>query len=229
MARGLKIKLEDCNMKYFGLAAAALMMTIGASAGTITEVCSGATSAPGSAVITPTTLNCGLFAALTGGNTAVSLQIEAADSYNNGVLGQTNTFEFDYSSILAAIDGPVGPTPNTCVVTSNNSASLGSCVDQISGSGLTGNSGANPYNFGNAITANLGNYFGVGTFNVAAVTSALDGGGLLSSGTVADQLFAVLTYAPPQTGTPEPGSMMLLGSGLLAAGLLGRKKFAARK
>jgi len=39
----------------------------------------------------------------------------------------------------------------------------------------------------------------------------------------------VQAFQTVSTGTPEPGSMMLLGGGLLAAGLIGRKKLAARK
>jgi hypothetical protein len=38
----------------------------------------------------------------------------------------------------------------------------------------------------------------------------------------------VFSYTPAVVGSPEPGSMMLLGSGLLAAGLLGRKKLVRK-
>jgi hypothetical protein len=217
-------------MKVFGLATAALMMTIGASAGIVSESCGGANSTPGSAVIAPTALTCNQFSALPGGDTPVSLQIEAVDSFDGGNIDNSNnSFDINYSSIIAAIVGlPGGNVPNGCTpgVGGGNS-----CTDVISG-GLSGNSGPSAYDFGDAITAGLATYFGAGTFSVATVTSAIDAGSqanpIGSNGDVTTQLYAILTYSTPTGSAPEPGSMMLLGSGLLAAGLIGRKKLVRK-
>jgi hypothetical protein len=216
-------------MKYFGLAAVALVMTMGASAATISETCTGVASPLGNPVISPTTLACADFSALPAGDTATSLQILAVDSFDGGTFGQTNVFDINYTAILAAITGlPGGGTPNGCVpgVGGGNT-----CTDVISGS-LSGSSGVNPYDFGNAITTGLATYIGGGFFNVANVTSGVDPSSALnplaSNGDITTQIYATLTYSVPQTGTPEPGSMMLLGSGLLAAGLIGRKKLVRK-
>jgi hypothetical protein len=214
-------------MKVFGLAAAALVITISASAGIVSETCGGANSTPGSALIAPTTLTCNQFAALPVGETPVSIQIEASDSFDGGNINNTdNVFDINYSNIISVITGlPGGNVPNGC--TPGVGGGTG-CTDVISGI-LSGSSGNTAYDFGNAITASLANYFGTGTFSVASVTSAIDADSqanpISTSGDVQTELIAVLTYT---TSAPEPGSMMLLGGGLLAAGLIGRKKLVRK-
>ena len=215
-------------MKYFGLAAAALVMTMAASAATVSVTCTAVNSAAGSAVITPTTLVCPDFFAggLPAGDTALSIQVVAGDSFDGGTFGQTNIFDVNYSSINAAITGLPGSLPNSCVA---GSGTGNTCTAEISGT-TSGNTGSSTFNFGNAITTGLAGFIGSGTFNVASVTSAVDAGSatpaLTGTGDVTAQLFATLTYS---TAAPEPGSMMLLASGLLGVGLIGRKKFAAKK
>jgi len=49
-----------------------------------------------------------------------------------------------------------------------------------------------------------------------------------TSGTTATQIQDTFVQAYVSTTTPEPGSMMLLGGGLLAAGLIGRKKLVRK-
>lgn len=66
--------------------------------------------------------------------------------------------------------------------------------------------------------------FSIGINNAG---NSVSGGSVTGASEVAQ-----LTYTEgliPVSSAPEPGSMMLLGSGLLAAGLIGRKKLAARK
>jgi hypothetical protein len=213
-------------MKYFGLAAAALVMTIAASAASVSVTCTAVNSSPGSAVITPTTLTCPDFATLPAGDTATSIQLFAGDSFDGGTFGQTNIIDVNYSSINGAITGLPGSLPNSCI----GAAGTGStCTAEVSGT-TSGNTGSSTFAFGNAITTSLGSFIGGTTFNVASVTSAVDAGSALppltGTGDVTAQLFATLTYS---TAAPEPGSMMLLGSGLFAAGLIGRKKLAGKK
>jgi hypothetical protein len=214
-------------MKYFVLTMAGLAMTVGASAATVSEACQGANSAAGSAVITPVTLSCNQFAALPVGDTVESIQILGVDSFDGGNFSNsTNAIDVEYSNVIGDITGlPGGGVPNGCTPGAGGG---NSCTDIISGV-LSGNSGNSPYDFGNAITTDLGAYTGVGTFDVATVTSMIDSGSgpnpITTNGDVTAQLFAVMTYS---TVAPEPGSMLLLGGGLLAGGLIGRKKLVRK-
>lgn len=194
------------------------------------QTCSSANGANGATSFSATELVCGQFNSLPGGDTLTGVNVFISDSFNQGVPGDTNIFDFTYTSIDPDILGTVGTAPNSCI-TLTGATSLGACLDTVSPSANSfGVSGSAFYQLGEAITVfTAETYVGAGTFNVASVSALGEAGSALnSSGQLGSTAFVTFTYSTPTTGTPEPGSMMLLGSGLLAAGLIGRKKFAAK-
>lgn len=66
----------------------------------------------------------------------------------------------------------------------------------------------------------------VGVFSIAGVGS-VDAGGFVNGASDA-RITVTYTYTPVTTSSPEPVSMILFGSGLLALGLIGRKRLARR-
>jgi len=175
-----------------------------------------------------TLLTCDQFNALPVGDTLVSVTITLEDSFSQGNPNTaTNIFDFNYTSIDPDVVLPLGTAPNSCIT--GTGASSNSCLDVVSGNG---SGGGNPFQLGNTITAFTQNYVGSGTFNVADVAASVDASNPSSSLTFSGQLgttaFVTFTYQTPTGSAPEPGSMMLLGSGLLAAGLIGRKKLVRK-
>jgi hypothetical protein len=215
-------------MKYFGLAAAALMMTISASAGTINGTCSvsPANTNTGATNNGPGTITCSQFtAASLSGDTSFSIAITAFDSFSQGPASSI-TYTFTYAGLQADMDFLMAAPPNTCV--SAGGGASNSCTDAVTGT-ISANSGV--YQLGNSIAGTdadfAGVYEGAGTWTVGTVSGAQTAGVAVTTGFSAGaSIFETLTYS---TAAPEPGSMMLLGGGLLAAGLIGRKKLAGRK
>jgi len=223
----LENKLEDCKMKYFGLGVAALMMTISASASSVSFTCSSVAGANGATSFAATALTCGqLTAAELGGNVLNSVTIDLEDSFSQGTPAQTNIFDFNYTALDPDVTLLNGSLPNTCVTIGSGVSTA--CEDIVTGSIV----GGTFYQLGNIITTDLAAYVGSGVFTVGDVSANVDssaaGSSLLASGQLGSTAFITYTYSAPTTGAPEPGSMMLLGSGLLAAGLIGRKKFVRK-
>ncbi|HVO98835.1 MAG TPA: PEP-CTERM sorting domain-containing protein [Bryobacteraceae bacterium] len=208
-------------MKYLGLAAIALAMTATASADTFTETCTSASGALGATSFSATLLTCAQFSALPSGYTLLSVTINLEDSFNQGVPTQTNGFDFIYTNVDPDVNLQNGPFPtNSCITVGTGSSST--CEDQVTGT----IGGGDYYQLGNVITTNLAAYLGSGNFNVADVAGSIDNSinpnsALQASGSLAATAFATFTYA--NLSAPEPGSMMLLGSGLVAFALIGRK------
>jgi PEP-CTERM motif len=212
-------------MKFLGLGAAALMITISASASSVQVSCSVA-GANGANSFAATPLNCAqLTAVQLGSNVLDSVTIQLEDSWNGGAP-QTNVFDFNYSLIDPDVALANSALPNTCVTAGAGSST--SCEDVVTGNFI----GGTFYQLGNIITTDLAFYVGSGNFTIADVSANVDSSVPTSSLTGAGQLgslaLVTYTYSAPTTGAPEPGSMMLLGSGLLVAGLIGRKKFVRK-
>jgi hypothetical protein len=106
-------------------------------------------------------------------------------------------------------------------LTSTGNANIGS-TSAVCSSGLTYNNFTNippiilSGCYDNATGGTLGGAVTVGYTNAFPTGNALQGTG-----------YAEIVY-DYSTGTPEPVSMILLGSGLLAVSLIGRKKFARK-
>lgn len=177
-----------------------------------------------------TVLTCDQFNALPAGDTLVSVTISLEDSFNQGNPATAiNAFDFTYTSIDADLVLPLGTAPNTCVAGVGGQSNA--CLDEVSGVG----GGSAFYQLGDVITAFTNeNYVGAGTFVVASVSGGVDSSNTSSSLTASGQLgttaFVTFTYSTPTIigSAPEPGSMLLLGGGLLVAGLIGRKKLVRK-
>jgi PEP-CTERM motif len=200
---------------------------------TALETCSSAGGVNQATSFTATQLVCGQFNGLPGGDTLTAVNLFISDSFNQGVPGGDNEFDFTYTLVDPDDTGSGGTPPNTCV-TSSGSGSLGGCLDIVSGSSTDGVSGSAFYQIGNVITTFTETYLGSGTFVVGTVSGSPDptalGSALNATGSIGSTAFVTFTYSTPViiTGVPEPASMMLLGGGLLAAGLIGRKKFTSK-
>jgi hypothetical protein len=83
----------------------------------------------------------------------------------------------------------------------------------------------------NANPANFGYYTGSSTFALDVATqasSAFTGGGNNINLTISDNatVTATVVYTYGLSGTPEPATMAMLGSALIALGIIGRKKLS---
>jgi len=197
-------------MKFLGLAAVALTLTVSASAGTILNFCSGWSASAGGAIfftapiaIDSGTINCSAYGSLPVGDTFVSEQLVLLTDYSGG-LGTTQ------NAIAATYSG------------------TGLSTDTLTSSSGAGNGNSNTY----------GDTFGINYAPLGA-TAWLDATTLSDTFTplavnfsanatlgnvqsASGQVYELITY---QLSAPEPASMLLLGGGLLAISLVGRKKF----
>jgi len=197
-------------MKYFALAAAALVMTVSASATTVTAFCQSFSNGTGGG---SGTLTCPTFGTIDGGGTVTGATMIFLSDYSNGLSSTvTEVTNFTFSG-------------GSLTITSDNVTTTGTS----SSSSYSDTAGATLVAFGAETSTSLAGFLdGINSTSnstqiVAAYTNTITSGSVVA-GTGYTEL--ILTYTP--NSTPEPGSMMLLGSGLLAAGLIGRKKLVNR-
>lgn len=206
-------------MKYFGLAVAALVMTVSASASQMNSFCTPPGTFTGGAG-GPITETCGPFSGTIGNavgqDTINSVEIFFVSDYQIGT-GSSNSVSVTYgvpsagSFTVAAVD--------PCVITGASNSVTNTCGFYSTNINAPGTEDESSTLTGAALQSFAALPFTVG------VSSAINSGAVQTS---AGDVIVEYDYTV-NSGVPEPGSMMLLGSGLLAAGLIGRKKLAGRK
>ena len=123
--------------------------------------------------------------------------------------------------------GPFGTTSGTQTTetfTALSGAFSGASVAQTATGGAdpTVFVPTNPFQIGSTVSPGTQTTAG---FFVSILSAVTQGGPVAAS---SGQVVLSFTATPVTTGVPEPVSMLLLGSGLLAVSLIGRKKFARK-
>lgn len=207
-------------MKFLILSAAAMAMAISASGTILQEACSPfAASEPsgyfGVGVVTSGTSTCGAFSPLSAGDTFISVSLVLQADYTGGG-SVTNATATTWGPVVLAdtinVSGTGVSTSWLDYASCGNSSSNVTCTPNDPGQGTnyfeTVLTGINSTNYMNVITE---------AYSVSVTSGQVQG--------VSGQVFAILDYSTP---APEPGSMILLGGGLLVAGLIGRKKLVSK-
>ena len=196
-------------MKYLGLAAAALVMTMGASAATITATCGSFAISGGGGT---GSWVCPTFSSLTNGGTVTSAFVVYESDYSTGV-GASNATQtvFTFTGTGAAF------ATDTVTSTGGSNSSTPTSLDGLPFNVLNPGPPTVLAGFYNVLTIPVGSALTVGYTNSVTAGSVLATTGYAQLD---------ITYTP--SAVPEPGSMILLGGGLVAASLIGRKKFARK-
>jgi PEP-CTERM motif len=205
---GSKIKSEDCKLKKLLLAAAACC-AMGAPSmfgSSFFEFCAPFPTAfpagAGSATIT--------CAAPNAPGTILSIEVWDESDYD---FGSTSFNSVTVSFTPDATLDTWAPVTLNCVVSGAGSSTSNTC----------GSYSGNETSPGTTTQAATPNAVGLAALNSTGWTVAVSS--VVTNGSVNQSTGGVIAEVDYTTGTPEPGSMMLLGGGLLAAGLIGRKKF----
>ncbi len=221
-------------MKKFVLLVLALgAFSVASFAGTVSEQClypgSVTTAQYSNAVGGPSTASCG---------SATSLGI---DGVVNVLTSITIYVDADYQNCgnfttpCTSADVKVTFTPST----GTWSAVIGALSGSSAYEDVTGASSSNAYSVNGVLTAltsagftaaevdNTSPFYTAFSVNTSSALASVAPTGLAPV-TSSSQVGVTFAYTTVSTGTPEPVSMILFGSGLLGLSLIGRKKLARK-
>jgi len=226
--------------KTIGLLVAGLTLVLAstASAGPITTApveCGTVASASGSVAFSTSTSFAGGTASTSGGvgtitcngftvpagATLIGITATIGDSATGALNAASQiTQTWTYSGELLA-PTPFGSESETSTGGAGPTYAFGTC----SGSGALVCGVAE--NFSTSATYSNGQTTGDFSFNVTPTVTGGGGAGVAASGLDSANVFISFTYTSTSS-TPEPGSVLLIGSGLIGLGLFARRGSAAR-